>query len=81
MVQIYSKLVYIDADIFVLPTCSNIDRLFEYTAPAAALDRGANGFVGESRQCGLVSAHSIWAMGHVADRVQMLGARAGSAAW
>ena len=54
--QEYTKLVYIDADVFILPTCPDVDRIFEYKAPAAALDRGANGFVGESRQCGVVRA-------------------------
>mgnify|MGYP000414896559 CR=1 FL=1 len=54
--QEYSKLVYMDADIFVLPTCPDIDSIFEYKAPAAAFDRGAGGFIGESRQCGLVRA-------------------------
>ena len=53
--QNYTKLVYIDADIFVPPTCPNIDRYFDYNAPAAALEFNQNQ-TKSSRQCGLVSA-------------------------
>jgi len=49
----YTKLVYIDGDIFVLPTCPNVDRMFEYTAPAAALEFNQNKTRGAIRQCGL----------------------------
>jgi hypothetical protein len=59
--------VYIDGDIFVLPTCPNVDRMFEYTAPAAALEFNQNKTRGAIRQCGLVRAH----------RVALLGGEAG----
>lgn len=50
----YSKVVYVDADMFVLPWCRDIDAMFAYASPAASLEY----FATDSFQCGMVVRHS-----------------------